>query len=103
MTKPTAVDGAALLRWIELELPEPPWTERDAFLGFAYLDPQAGLSAKGGRAGDPTQVERPALTVRLPIGVPGRILDDDEVARRGLPPSPPWLSSYGPQPPAHRP
>ena len=103
MTKPTAVDGAALLRWIELELPEPPWPEKEPFLGFAYLDPQAGLSAKGGRAGDPAQIERPALTVRLPIGVPGRVLDDDEAARRGLPASPPWLSFFGPQPPAHGP
>ncbi len=103
MTKPPALDGTALLRWVELELPEPPWREREPFLGFVYLDPQAGLSAKGGRAGDASQVESPSLTVRLPIGVPGRILDEDEVARRGLPASPSWLSFYGPQPPAHGP
>jgi len=24
MTKPPALDGTALLRWVELELPEPP-------------------------------------------------------------------------------
>jgi hypothetical protein len=103
MTKPTAVDGAALLRWIELELPAPPWTTGEPFLGFVYLDPQAGLSAKGGRAGDVTQVERPGLTVRLPIGAPGRVLDEDEVAKRALPASPSWLSFYGPQPPANAP
>lgn len=103
MTKPTAVDGAALLRWVELELPEPPWKEKEAFLGFAYLDPQAGFSAKGGRASDPDTVDKPALTVRLPIGVPGRLLDDNEVAARGLPAAPSWLSFYGPQPPAHGP
>lgn len=103
MTKPTAVDGAALLRWVELELTEPPWSEPEPFLGFVYLDPQAGLSTKGGRAGDSSQVERPSLTVRLPIGVPGRVLDEDEVARRGLPVSPSWLSFYGPQPPADGP
>jgi hypothetical protein len=103
MTKPTAVDGAALLRWVELQLPEPPWTQLEPFLGFVYLDPQAGLSAKGGRAGDESQVDRPSLTVRLPIGVPGRILDEDERAKRGLPETPSWLSHFGPQPPANGP
>jgi hypothetical protein len=103
MTKPTALDGAALLRWVEIELPEPPWTEPEPYLGYVYLDPQAGLSSKGGRAGDPTQVERPSLTVRLPIGAPSRVLDEEEATRRGLPASPSWLSLYGPQPPAHGP
>lgn len=103
MTKPTAVDGTALLRWVELELPEPPWSEREPFLGFVYLDPKAGLSAKGGRVGDESQVERPSLTVRLPIGVPGRVLDEDERAKRGLPETPSWLAFFGPQPPAHGP
>jgi hypothetical protein len=103
MTKPTAVDAAALLRWVELELPEPPWSEREAFLGFVYLDPKAGLTAKGGRVGDESQVERPSLTVRLPIGVPGRVLDDEERAKRGLPEAPSWLSFFGPQPPVNGP
>ncbi len=103
MTKATSVDGAAVLRWIELELPEPPWREREPFLGFVYVDPQAGLSAKGGRAGDPQQAEQPSLTVRLPIGVPGRVLGDDEAGGRGLPATPSWLPHFGPQPPAHGP
>ena len=103
MTKPTSVDGAALLRWVELQLPEPPWTEAEPFVGFVYLDPQAGLSAKGGRTGDQTHIERPALTVRLPIGVPGRVLGEEEALTRGLPTTPAWLSFYGPQPPAHGP
>ena len=59
------IDGTALLRWIELQLPDPPWSEPEPFIGFVYMDAQAGLSAKGGRAGDPSQAEQPGLTVRL--------------------------------------
>ncbi len=103
MTKASPVDGAALLRWVELELPEPPWAEREPFLGFVYLDAEAGLSARGGRASDADVVERPSLTVRLPIGVPGRVLPDDEARTRGLPAAPAWLAAYGPQPPVDGP
>ena len=99
-----AIDGRALLRWILLELPEPPWAAGDGgdepFVGLVYLDPQAGLSAKGWRAGEPAGG---ALVVRLPIGVPGRVLDEAEVAARGLPATPPWLAEAGPQPPADAP
>lgn len=98
MTKASAVTGAALLHWIELRLPDPPWEQLEPFVGFVYLDPQAGLSAKGGRAGDPTAAAKPSLTVRLPIGVPGRVLPDDEAEGRGLPATPGWLHHFGPQP-----
>jgi len=100
---PTALAGEALLSWIELALPDPPWSEPEPFVGFVYLDDQAGLSAKGGRAGDPALAARPVLTVRLPIGVPSRILDGAEAAGRGLPARPDWLHHYGTQPPAHGP
>lgn len=93
----TAVlDGTALGRWVEIALPEPPWSSPVPFVGFAYLDPQAGMSAKGGPADEPGST---VLVVRLPIGAPSRILSEAEVAARGLPTSPTWVAAYGPQPP----
>lgn len=100
LARPPAIDGRALLRWITLELPEAPWRTAEPFVGFVYLDREAGLSAKGWAASAPEQV---GLTVRLPLGVPGRVLADDEVAARGLPARPDWLDVYGPQPPADAP
>lgn len=102
MSAPTAF-GTALLRWIELALPDPPWPEPDPFVGFVFLDAEAGLSTKGGRAGDPSLAERPTLTVRLPIGVPSRLLTADEVRDRNLPAIPAWLAAHGPQPAADGP
>ncbi|HVV88591.1 MAG TPA: hypothetical protein VHE35_36355, partial [Kofleriaceae bacterium] len=99
MTRAT-LDGRALLRWILLELPDPPWEGGEPFVGLVYVDAQAGLSAKGWRASAPLDDR---LTVRLPIGVPGRVLADDEVAARGLPAAPDWLEAYGPQPPLDAP
>jgi hypothetical protein len=90
-----ALDGRALLRWISLELPEAPWGTAEPFVGFVYLDAQAGLSAKGWREAEALACK---LTVRLPIGVPSRILDDAEATARGLPVAPDWLRAYGPQP-----
>lgn len=86
------LDGAALGHWIELALPDAPWPGGAPFVGFVYLDAQAGLSAKGGPKGEPT------LTVRLPIGVDGRVIPDDEAAARGLADAPAWLEAYGAQP-----
>ncbi len=103
MANPRILDGNAMLRWVELALPEPPWPGGAAFVGFVYQDWQAGMSAKGGPADDATVATTPRLTVRLPIGVDGRILDDAEVAARGLPARPPWLDAYGVQPPADGP
>lgn len=104
MRKANAVDGTALLHWVELSLPEPPWTELEPFVGFVFLDPAGGLTARGGRAGDLAgAAAQPSLTVRLPIGVPGRVLADAEARDRGLPAAPPWLASAGPQPIADAP
>lgn len=92
---PASVDGTALGHWIELALPDAPWGRPVPFVGFVYLDPQAGLSAKGGPADQPDAP--PSLTVRLPIGVPGRVLT---AAERGARPAiPAWVEHYGPQPP----
>jgi hypothetical protein len=63
-----------------------------------YIDPDAGLSARGDREGLPGLAERPSYTVRLPMGFPFRILEREEVSARGLPAQPPWLVQYGPQP-----
>jgi hypothetical protein len=95
-----AIDGRALLRWILLELPDPPWSEAEPFVGLVHVDPQAGLAARGWRAGAP---DGGSLTVRLPIGVPGRVLAPEEVSARGLPAAPPWLASFAPQPPVDAP
>lgn len=104
MRKANAVDGTALLHWVELALPEPPWQELEPFVGFVFLDPAGGLTARGGRAGDlAAAAAQPSLIVRLPIGVPGRVLPDAEAATRGLPAAPPWLASAGPQPIADAP
>lgn len=103
MTSPPILDGTALLHWVELALPEPPWTTGAAFVGFVYLDAEAGMSAKGGPSDDPGLATAPRLTVRLPIGVPSRILDDAEVQARGLPAAPPWLAGFGAQPMADAP
>jgi hypothetical protein len=103
MRKANAVDGTALGHWVELTLNEPPWKEVEPFVGFVFLDPDSGLSARGGRAGDPTQAEEPSLTVRLPIGVPGRVIGAAEAATRGLPINPGWVARFGPQPPTDAP
>ncbi len=97
---PAAIDGRALLRWIVLELPTPPWGGTEPFVGLVYLDAQAGLAARGWRE---TAPDGGGLTVRMPIGVPGRVLTDDEAEARGLPAEPPWLAAFGPQPPRDAP
>lgn len=98
MTAVNVVDGTALGHWVELALPEPPWSHGAAFVGFVYLDGQAGMSAKGGAADDAALASAPTLTVRLPIGVDSRVLDGDEVRARGLPAVPDWVVHYGAQP-----
>jgi hypothetical protein len=82
-------------QWVFMELP---WEHQERFLGYVYVDPDAGLSAKGDRASVAELVERPTFTVRLPMGFPFRPLTAEEVSARGLPAQPPWLVHYGPQP-----
>lgn len=81
--------------WVWLDLP---WQFQERFLGFTYVDRDAGLSAKGGPASAAETVEMPSFTVRLPGGFPFSVLTAEEVSERGLPAAPPWLTHYGPQP-----
>lgn len=79
--------------WVRLFVPQQP-----DIIGFTYLDPQAGLSAKGGPADDPQLAETPTFTVRLP-GLHWQPLIEEEIARRGLPARPTWVEEFfGPQP-----
>ncbi len=61
--------------WIEMNLPGFP-----TFIGFTYVDAEAGLSAKGGARDDSDLVERPSMTVRLPMpGVASKALSLEEI------------------------
>lgn len=84
--------------WVRMLLPPAPGeAEGLAFIGFTYVDQQAGPSAKGGPEGE--DVELPSVTVRLPFpGVAVQPLAADEAGRRGLPLVPSWLVHFGPQP-----
>ena len=64
------LDGTALGRWVEIALPDAPWGRPVPFVGYVYMDWEAGMSAKGGPADRPD--DPPSLTVRLPIGAPRR-------------------------------
>lgn len=97
MTAP--LDGDALGRWVEIALPDAPWGRPAPFVGYVYMDWQAGMSAKGGPADRPD--DPPSLTVRLPIGAPSRVLDAAEVGARVTPPA--WVAHFGPQPPTDAP
>lgn len=81
--------------WVELKLP---WEKPEPFIGFTYVDPDAGLSAKGGPDGAEKLVQAPEFTVRLPLPLPFRVLSEEEKQRRGLPVAPPWLHFFGRQP-----
>jgi ribosomal protein S27AE len=81
-------------RWIEVE-PRPGLR----VVGFTYLDPTTGFSARGwewkGSGLDPTA----GAIVRLSVpGRPWRLLAPDEIERLGLETTPDWLESCGPQP-----
>ena len=80
-------------RWVLIDrMPEEP------IIGFVYLDAHAGPSAKGGLAGEQTIATMPSRTVRLAPTMSIHELTDADVAARGLPAEPSWLSHYGPQP-----
>lgn len=68
-------------------------------IGFTYVDPQCGLSAKGGPAAQLNWSEQPVLTLRLPMPeTPWRVLNDSEVDQFKLPKQPGWIQHFGPQP-----
>jgi hypothetical protein len=81
--------------WIQMNLPGFP-----TFIGFTYVDPEAGLSARGGPQDDSDLAERPSMTVRLPMpGVASKALSLEEIERLRLPDMPKWVEEfYGPQP-----
>jgi len=84
-------------RWVWIDgLPDGP------MIAFVYFDPEQGVSAKGGRAGDPNLATMPSHTVRL-AGFEVRELSADEVRVHELPARPAWLTHYGPQPDAEAP
>jgi len=85
--------------WIAATLPARPGAGAVEFVGFTYVDQQAGLSARGGARSDPTLAESPGITLRLPLGdIALRALTEQEVAQLGLPARPTWLEFFGPQP-----
>lgn len=81
--------------WIQMNLPGFP-----TFIGFTYVDAEAGLSAKGGPRDDSNLAEMPSMTVRLPMpGVASKALSPEEVEGLRLPKMPTWVEEfYGPQP-----
>jgi hypothetical protein len=81
--------------WIQMNLPGFP-----TFIGFTYVDPEAGLSAKGGPRDDSDLAERPSMTLRLPMpGIASTALSLAEIERLHLPEMPTWVEEfYGPQP-----
>jgi hypothetical protein len=82
-------------RWVWMELP---WELKERFLGYVYLDPEAGASAKGGPESASQIAELPTYTVRLPMPLPIQLLTPEEISGRALPFTPVWLHYYGPQP-----
>src|SRR4051794_39796076 len=80
--------------WVRMEIPG-----QGTFVGFTYVDAQAGFSAKGWVGDESPGV--PSVTGRLPFGVPWAELTADEVAAQKLDTPPAWVAQfYGPQPPA---
>jgi hypothetical protein len=81
-------------RWLRIKLSNCP-----SFVGYTYVDQQAGLSAKGSSQRDPQLAIAPFMTVRLPMPrASWRVLDGEERNRLSLPLRPPWLELFGPQP-----
>jgi hypothetical protein len=92
----TSEGGIPVCAWVRMTLPGFGFP---TFIGFTYVDREAGLSAKGGSGDDPDLAEAPGLTVRLPMpGVDPEPLGEPEIQRLGLPRVPSWVGFYGPQP-----
>ena len=92
----SAKDGAIpVCTWVRMSLPGFP-----SFIGFTYVDAQAGLSAKGGPREEAKLAEAPSVTIRLPMpGVRCQPLPEDEIRQLGLPRMPSWVEEFfGPQP-----
>jgi hypothetical protein len=92
----SAKDGVIpVCAWVRMNLPGFP-----TFIGFTYVDAEAGISAKGGNREDPNLAEAPGMTVRLPMpGVRCEPLPEEEIRQMGLPGMPTWVEEfYGPQP-----
>jgi len=87
--------------WLRMDLPGFP-----GFISFTYVDPAAGLSAKGWESEEELVLYnsgRPRhllATVRLgePVAQGWQILSEEEIKQLNLPETPSWLESYGPQP-----
>jgi hypothetical protein len=86
--------------WIRLELPR-----LHDFVGFTYVDPSAGFSAKGAQVRSGVFQEESIVTVRLSqMNIKWETLGDAEIAELGLETRPSWVEEfYGPQPEAGTP
>ena len=83
--------------WIRLDLPN-----IHTIIGFTYVDPEAGFSAKGCKVEGSTLDTCQSITVRLPMpGIPWQQLRPEEVQAFALESPPLWVAEfYGPQPAA---
>jgi hypothetical protein len=73
--------------------------DQGTFVGFTYVDAEAGFSAKGWL--DDAPPSPPSVTVRLPLGVPWEELTVEEIAAQKFDNPPGWVADfYGSQPPA---
>ena len=81
--------------WIRLGLPGV-----QHFVGYTYVDPTAGFSAKGGRVRRGVFDAKSDIIVRLqPSDSEWEALSDDEITELGLEATPAWVEEfYGPQP-----
>ena len=82
-------------RWVIIDrFPDEP------LIGFVYLDPRAGPSAKGALASDSQIATMPTRTIRLTQQTRIHELSEGEVRARDLPMQPAWVAQYGKQPDA---
>lgn len=79
--------------WISLDVPD-----QFTFIGFTYVDPTAGFSARGWKGSGSGLDQSSSMTLRLPMAhCPWRRLKPEELSKLGLEPRPAWLEFYGPQ------
>lgn len=87
-------DPTGVGRWVLLTRPD----QSERFLGYVYVDAQAGMSLRGGPESTLDPATRPTHTIRLPFPGVLQPLSAAEVAARRLPEPPDWIQHYGPQP-----